>query len=154
MKERPKIYPPVYFLTATVMAVAVHFIFPIRVIFHPPTTYFGAVFIIGGLFMGIWSAYAFKKAGTSFRHTRKLTTSLVTTGFYRLTRNPIYLGMALILLGVAFLLGSIGAMMPIPLFAWVMEAQYIRPEEQLLEEIFGDDYLTYKHQVGRWIYWL
>ena len=78
-------------------------------------------------------------------------TTLVTGGSYRFTRNPMYLGMVLILLGAALGRGSLGAFLPIPAFVWVIRRQFVLPEERFLEEAFGDAYRAYKQRVRRWI---
>ena len=79
------------------------------------------------------------------------STALVTTGLYRITRNPMYLGMLLILAGVALLSGSASTLLPIPVFAWAIQRNFIIGEERFLEQIFGAQYLDYKRQVRRWL---
>jgi protein-S-isoprenylcysteine O-methyltransferase Ste14 len=76
---------------------------------------------------------------------------LVVGGFYRYTRNPMYLGMVTALLGVAILLGTLSAFLPIPIFVWIIQKQFIEGEERFLEEIFGGQYLAYKGKVRRWL---
>ena len=78
-------------------------------------------------------------------------TALVTSGSFRFTRNPMYHGMALLLFGVAVLLGSAGALLPIPVFVWIIQMRFIRGEERFLEGLFGKDYVVYKSRVRRWI---
>jgi len=62
-----------------------------------------------------------------------------------------YLGMVVLLMGVALLLGSAGACLPILVFAWIIQTRFISGEERFLEEIFGEPYLAYKRQVRRWL---
>jgi protein-S-isoprenylcysteine O-methyltransferase Ste14 len=77
--------------------------------------------------------------------------TLVTTGAYRLTRNPMYVGLLLLLLAWALWLGSWGALAgPAFFFGWVDRFQ-IRPEEAALKEVFGAPYLRYLQQVRRWL---
>ena len=62
-----------------------------------------------------------------------------------------YLGMTLILAGLAVLLGSVTPVLVVPVFAWLMDRRFIVAEEQALEETFGEAYLEYKRHVRRWI---
>ena len=81
----------------------------------------------------------------------KRSSVLVTTGPYRYSRNPMYLGLVLILIGIAILQGSISPVLVIPVFIWLITNNIIKKEEKMLEETFGDAYLEYKKQVRRWI---
>ena len=76
---------------------------------------------------------------------------LVVAGVYRYSRNPMYLGMALILTGVAFLLANLSAFIVLPFFIILMNYLQIKPEEKILEKRFGQSYLEYKKSVRRWI---
>ena len=76
---------------------------------------------------------------------------LVTDGLYRFSRNPMYLGMVLILLGVALLLDSLTPLWVIALFVGWIHSQFIRHEEEMLFAQFGQDWLEYKARVRRWI---
>jgi len=79
------------------------------------------------------------------------STALVTGGWFRLTRNPMYLGLSLILLGVAMIDGTLGAFLPLPVFVAILHFRFIRAEERFLEGIFGERYRAYRTQVRRWI---
>lgn len=76
---------------------------------------------------------------------------LVTTGVFAFTRNPMYLGMAVILVGVCFIAGSATVWAVPPLFAWIIDRGLIRREEVMLAARFGDDYETYRQRVRRWV---
>jgi protein-S-isoprenylcysteine O-methyltransferase Ste14 len=75
----------------------------------------------------------------------------VTAGPYRYTRNPMYVGLTLILLGAWLLLGTASAMLPIAVFVWFIQERFIRGEERFLDQIFGEEYRGYKSRVRRWI---
>ncbi len=79
------------------------------------------------------------------------TSSLVTSGFYKYTRNPMYLGMACILTGLAFWLGNFASFLMIPCFIWYITQLQIIPEEEILFEKFGQEYGEYMLRVRRWI---
>ena len=75
----------------------------------------------------------------------------MTDGLYRFSRNPMYLGMALVLVGVAILLGSLTPFGVVAFFVGWIHIQFIRREEEMLSTQFGQDWLEYKAQVRCWI---
>ena len=77
--------------------------------------------------------------------------ALVTSGVYRITRNPMYLGMLLVLAGWALWLGNAAAFVGLPLFVAVLNLLQIAPEERVLRERFGDAFTRYAARVRRWI---
>ena len=108
------------------------------------------VLVVAGIVMSAAGSSAFRRAGTAVVPFER-STVLVTNGLYRFTRNPMYLGLVLSLVGVAILLGSFGAWLPLPIFIWILQTQFINGEERFLEEIFGAPYLDYKKRVRRWL---
>lgn len=70
---------------------------------------------------------------------------------YRLTRNPMYLGLLLVLVGWAIVLGSVSSFIVLPLFVVILTVQQIIPEEKVLEQKFGQQYRDYKQSVRRWL---
>jgi protein-S-isoprenylcysteine O-methyltransferase Ste14 len=78
-------------------------------------------------------------------------TSVVSSGIYRVSRNPMYLGFALMLAAWAVQLGATVALVGLPLFVLYMNRFQILPEERLLTKKFGDQYLAYMRTVRRWI---
>lgn len=96
--------------------------------------------------------YAFRTHQTTVDPTRpEATRILVTSGIYRLTRNPMYLGFAVVLLGWALLLSHPLAVLGVPAFMLYMNRFQIEPEEQVLREKFGDEFEAYASRVRRWI---
>ena len=81
----------------------------------------------------------------------KPTTALVVGGPYRITRNPMYLGMACLYAGLALAFGVIWALVTLPLMLIAVDRIVIPPEERYMEAHFGDDYRAYKRRVRRWI---
>ncbi len=144
------IIPPVYFLVTVVIMTVLNYFAPIRHILHPPVTYSGAIFIVIGFIITIWSAVLFNKAGTAIKPFDE-STHLVTKGMYQVTRNPMYLGMVVILLGIALLFGTFTPFIPIPIFVWLIQTIFINNEEIALERTFGDEYREYKERVRRWL---
>lgn len=145
-----RIIPPVYFLGALLLMVGLHYFLPLTEWIRDFIRFSGITLIMGGVVMAVWGSRAFYKADTPVKPF-ETTTTLVTHGLYRFTRNPMYLGMVLTLLGTGFLLGSLTPLLVIPIFVWLINNVFIKAEEKMLEELFGDEYLEYKKKVGRWI---
>jgi protein-S-isoprenylcysteine O-methyltransferase Ste14 len=142
--------PPVFFLAALLLMAALHYALPLATVIVPPWSYLGAVLVVAGLAMVIVSAGAFARAGTAIRPFEE-SSALVVSGCYRFTRNPMYLGMLLVLTGVAVLLGSVTPFLLPPMFAWLIQQRFIRHEEAMLEERFGDEYRAFRARVRRWL---
>lgn len=150
MEQKRKIVPPVYLLLTLLSMTALHWLLPIARVIQPPFTYLGIPIVGLALVIGGEAFFGFIKAGTPVIPFER-STVLVTSGSFRFTRNPMYLGMVLILLGVAVLFGTVGPLLPIPLFIWVIQSRFIVGEENFLEELFGEQFLAYKRKVRRWL---
>jgi protein-S-isoprenylcysteine O-methyltransferase Ste14 len=95
---------------------------------------------------------ALNRAGTTWRPTEPgRTTALVTSGAYRFSRNPTYLGMEIVLLGWAVVLASPAAALVSALFVAYIARFQIRPEELVLSVSLGQDYRDYSKRVRRWV---
>jgi protein-S-isoprenylcysteine O-methyltransferase Ste14 len=150
MTDKPKLLPPVYFFSAIVVMVGLHFLMPLKAILSPPLNYVGALFMMLGFASTLWAVSAFGKAGTPFKPFER-STALVTHGLYRITRNPMYLGMVIALTGVAIWLGTISPFLVILIFVWLIQRKFVQREEKFLEDLFGHEYLAYKARVRRWL---
>lgn len=148
--SKRRIVPPFYFLIALLAAIALHWLAPIARVLHPPFSYAGALLIAVGLYIVIHAARLFARSGTTIKPFEE-SAALVTTGVYRFTRNPMYLGMAIALTGVASLLGSVSAFLPVPVFVWLISRRFIRGEEAGLAKTFGSRYERYRKSVRRWL---
>jgi protein-S-isoprenylcysteine O-methyltransferase Ste14 len=150
MEQKRKVIPPVYFFLALVVMAALHWTLPVGRLVAPPFTYLGIPLILAGMWLGGHAFRGFSKVGTPVVPFER-STALVTNGSYRLTRNPMYVGMVMILTGIAMLLGTGGPWLPIPVFIWILRSNFIIREERFLEELFGQQYLAYKSRVRRWL---
>jgi protein-S-isoprenylcysteine O-methyltransferase Ste14 len=148
--KTPKVLPPVYLILSIVLMGALHFFFPVVRFLQPPFTYLGVVLIVAGIAISAYASGLFAKAGTPVIPF-KPSTALVTTGLYRWTRNPMYLGTIIILLGLAMFCGTAGSLLPVPFYIWLIRARFVVREERFLEDIFGERYLEYKRSVRRWL---
>ena len=150
IEQKRRLPPPVYLVLTLVLMMAMNAYLPLARVIFPPVSYVGAVLVVVGTLMTGYSARLFALAGTPLIPFER-TTTLITYGLYRFTRNPMYLGLVLIVLGVAVLQGSVGAFAPIPLFAWILQTTFVKGEERFLEQLFGARYLDYKRAVRRWL---
>ena len=106
--------------------------------------------LLTGLALLVTASGLFKQAGTDLIPFRNVS-ALVTGGVYRITRNPMYLGMALVLLGTAVTVGAVSALVVPVVFAVIIEVRYIRPEEEMLRGIFPEEFPAYCQKVRRWL---
>jgi len=105
-----------------------------------------------GIGIIVFSIRSFRKHETSLNPLKPDTAStLVVEGTYGFSRNPMYLGLAFILVGVAFQLNIIAGMIFVPLFVLYLNVFQIIPEEKAMLELFGDNFDEYKTRVRRWI---
>ena len=142
--------PPVYFLLAVLLIAALHWFLPVARIIDAPLSYVGVLIIGVGFIVVVAPARAFEAHATAIRPFEE-SDVLVTDGLFRISRNPMYLGMVIILVGVAVLLGTLTPFIPIPLFVMLIRQRFILEEEAMLSETFGEQYLEYKRSVRRWI---
>ena len=149
MKGKP-ILPPTYLLLAIAIMLAFRFLFPMAIVLKIPWTIAGVLPLAVGLGLNLVADRDFKKHQTTVKPFEESST-LITTGVYRRSRNPMYLGFVLILIGVAVFLGSLTPFAVVVIFPMLMEVVFIRPEETMLEQQFGEICVGYKKQVRRWI---
>jgi protein-S-isoprenylcysteine O-methyltransferase Ste14 len=149
MKSK-NILPPTYLFGAIVIIIILHFLFPLAKIFSFPWNLLGLLPFAAGCVLNTFADKAFKKCGTTVKPFQESTT-LMTDGAFRLTRNPMYVGFVLILLGIAIFVGSLTPYLVVIVFPLLMDKIFIRVEERMLEDTFGEAWLEYKKKVRRWI---
>lgn len=115
---------------------------------------------LGGLVAAVGIAIAvaafarFRQIGTTVNPVDPSKASrLVTDGVFRVSRNPMYLGLLLLLIGWAVWLGSISPLVVPPLFVFAITVVQIIPEERALNRNFGEEYVSYRRSVARWVGW-
>jgi protein-S-isoprenylcysteine O-methyltransferase Ste14 len=148
--RRPRFYPPVYFLFALIAILGLHYLFPVSQWLDWPWRAIGIVIIASALALGLVASGEFRRRETTITPFEQ-SSQLITEGPYRFTRNPLYLSMTLILLGLALALGTLSPLIVIPIFIWWITTRFIALEEHHLEEQFGSIYAVYKSQVRRWL---
>jgi protein-S-isoprenylcysteine O-methyltransferase Ste14 len=110
----------------------------------------GGILVVAGAALLLSFNTLFHRKGTAVEPW-KPTTAIVTTGPYRLTRNPAYLGMALVYVGIALLAAALWVLVPLPVVLAVIDRGVIAREERYLERRFGREYLDYRARVRRWL---
>ncbi len=117
-----------------------------------PIPYFSAGVMISGMMFLIYAAWCFHKHKTTVNPLDlNQSTALVTDGPYRISRNPMYLGMMLILLGYAIQSAHVLNIIWVWGFMLYMNSFQIKPEEAAMKRHFGEAYQTYQKKVRRWI---
>jgi len=109
-------------------------------------------FALAGAVTSALGVVSFRRARTTVNPMKpELSSSLVTSGIYKLSRNPMYLGFLLVLLGWAVFLSSVLAFLFLPAFILYMNRFQIDPEERALAALFGQEFTAYKARARRWL---
>lgn len=146
------ITPPLVLLVSILVAVYFSFTLPLYRIDNSSYQILGWIILFLGIALDVWSFVLFQQAKTTLiPQGKKKPTKLVTHGPYSYSRNVIYLGYVLILIGFAIIAQSVAAFIaPILMFV-AMNIFVIPEEEKILVDEFGVEYETYRAKVGRWI---
>src|SRR5499433_3085049 len=145
------IRPPVAWAVAVLAGLSLNWLMPLP--FVPaaiPAGWLGAVVFALALALFAWAIATLTRAGSNVP-TNLPTTTIVDTGPYRFTRNPIYLGMVLGLIGLAIVLNSLWPLLTLVPFALVIRYGVVAREEAYLERKFDDVYRHYRARVRRWL---
>jgi protein-S-isoprenylcysteine O-methyltransferase Ste14 len=149
-KPKRLVYPPVWLVIGLVVIFSLDEFLPLARFTGTFGWYLGGFAIVIGLILLVHAGGMFKAAETDLIPFQNVST-LVTTGVYRVTRNPMYLGMTLVLLGTAITVGAFSALFVAPLFMLIIQFRFIQPEEAMLRELFGEEFDQYCRNVRRWI---
>jgi protein-S-isoprenylcysteine O-methyltransferase Ste14 len=143
--------PPILFLIVLGGMLALDFGWPAFSWIAMPWRLLGLLPIAIGVVLGLWSIVVFRRRGTPPHPGEGHAQVLVTEGPYRFTRNPMYVGLALSLLGAGILLGGVSLLIGPPLFVVGVDRLWIRREEGWPADAFGEDYAKYRAQVRPWM---
>ena len=146
-----RIPPPMFYLAALAMGIALEYLlWPIPVLGAPSRYVIASILIVVSAAIMPPVLIRFRRAGTSF-DVRKAASSLITDGPYRFSRNPTYVSLTMLYLGIGILINNGWVLiLVIPVFL-VVDLWVIRGEERHLEAKFGEQYLRYKGTVRRWL---
>ena len=145
-----KLLPPSYFFAALAFTLAAHFLFPLAIIIPTAWRIAGLLPIALGVALNIVADRQFKQRGTEVKPFMR-SSALVTDGVFRISRNPMYLGMVLIVAGAAVIEGSLSPWIAVAALAVLLDRVFIVREEAMLEETFGSAFQQYRQNVRRWL---
>ncbi|PSK97848.1 protein-S-isoprenylcysteine O-methyltransferase Ste14 [Haloactinopolyspora alba] len=148
---QPSRLPPYLAFFGTLLLIGpVHLVTPGPQLLTFPATLAGLAVIAAGLVLAGGQQRAIGRHGQGGMYT-DVPTRLIDDGVFRFSRNPLYLAMVLLTLGIAVLLGSLGALVLVALEFVAMNVWGIPYEERVLAREFGDDYAAYRRRVRRWL---
>jgi protein-S-isoprenylcysteine O-methyltransferase Ste14 len=145
-----KLVPPILFLICLALMILVRYLWPVKVIFPFPYNLLGVLPVGLGLCLGFLGMLKFRKVKTNIRPFKEAD-KLVTDGPFHYTRNPMYLGIATVLVGACLLMGAVSPLLGVLIFVGVADRWYIRFEERMLQQKFGAAFDAYRSTTRRWL---
>ena len=142
--------PPRIALALLVISTGLWYLSPTATLLYLPYPLLSTVCIIAGFMVLLLAWLQFKRSATAVCPTVE-TSRIVKNGLYRYTRNPMYLGMLLMLLGASFMMGTIPSMLAPVVFFLIIDKVFIPYEEDKLQAAFGDSYNEYMGATRRWL---
>ncbi len=142
--------PPLIFLGYLIGALVINWIIPFPEPWIFELRIVGGLMVIAGFLLGGSAIFQMRKANTPV-DPRETVKALVTSGPYRFTRNPIYLGFFAIYLGFTLLACTLWGLIASPFLYWTVTQAVIHAEEIYLDEKFGEQYKEFRSRVRRWI---
>lgn len=141
--------PPAYYVATLAGMLILHFACPVVQWNLGMSRLTGLPFALLGIVFVVTSVRQFRCVTTLMPFEQP--SALVTRGFFRVSRNPMYTGLLLSILGAVIMLGSATPALAIPLFVGLMQTRFIAHEERVLERSFGEAYRAYRKRVRRWL---
>lgn len=145
-----RLLPPGLLILTALAMIVLRVSLPGAIIIFKPWNWLGLPAICAGLALAIVASRLFESIGTNIMTFDK-PDILVTSGPFSFSRNPMYLGMGIIVIGLALLLGSASPLLPAAAFCLALDRWYVQFEEERMLQTFGKDYEAYKRTVRRWI---
>jgi len=145
-----KIHPPILLLLHIFAAFLLNWLFPLPFVFPEVLVWVGYLLILVGLALAISASGQFIQAHTTLDPHGSVT-EIVTSGPYRFSRNPIYLGFVCLLIGFPAIFRSYWGLILSPMLMVSLYQLVIKHEEAYLEKKFGDMYTSYQSRVRRWL---
>ena len=145
-----RIIPPLIYLAGVIVGSLASILMPTKVIPTPVAWAIGGILILCGAALAGSAISRFKGVGTTIRPDRASRT-LVVAGPYKFTRNPMYLGLAVVYLAITITDQSLWALILLPVVLTIVQRRAIEPEEAFLERRFGAVYTSYQAKVRRWL---
>jgi protein-S-isoprenylcysteine O-methyltransferase Ste14 len=142
--------PPRIAMLLVLLAGLVHFLMPLPMYQLPASSDVAVVVGCGGFCSMLWAWWLFKKQGTAICPTAT-TTVLITNDIFAFSRNPMYLGMLMMLLALGIGSGAMPFYFAAFLYFCIINYAFCPYEERKLTQLFGDDFVSYQNNVRRWI---
>ena len=145
-----RVPPPLIYLLALLLGLLLNRRLHVPFLSRRVARVLGWPLVGGGIALAAWFARTIHGADTTLR-TDKPVSSLVQEGPFRYSRNPGYLSLTMIYVGIAILRNALWAILLLPLALYVIQREVIEREERYLERTFGEEYLAYTRRVRRWV---
>lgn len=142
--------PPRIAIVLTLVAAALHWCLNKGETIRFTLSWVGIILDLAGFFFMLWAWWLFKQQNLAVCPTAR-TEHITTEGPYRFTRNPMYLGMALMMLGLALYIGTLPFYLSAIVYFAILNFVFCPYEENKLAESLGDEYIRYRNRVGRWL---
>jgi len=151
-EDRPgvAIAPPLLFVLPIVASLALEWLVPTSFVHGAFRWILGVLIAVAGVALNVGGFITQKRAGTD-PFPFNPSTRIVAHGLYRFTRNPMYIGFALCTFGLAILVDSAWMLLAVPIGLILIDRIVVTREERYLERKFGEEYLSYKRRVRRWL---
>ncbi|MBW4603090.1 MAG: isoprenylcysteine carboxylmethyltransferase family protein [Calothrix sp. FI2-JRJ7] len=152
MSDNPGViaFPPALYAGTLLIGLLLNFVFPIDFLPRSVTLLLGTLAIICAGLITISAFRAMNRAHTAINPSQP-TTAIVSDGVFSLSRNPIYLSLTLLYIGIALLFSALWALLLLLPLLVIMQIGVVKREEIYLERKFGSEYLHYKTRVRRWL---
>ena len=145
-----RIAPPILTLLHIIAAFLLARFIPLLPTVPPIIKYIGFALVVIGFLFGLGAVLAFRRARTTLDPYHPVS-SIVTSGVYGFSRNPIYFGFLLMVIGIPLNAGTYWGIILAPIFILLCNKLVIEHEESYLEKKFGEIYTSYKSRVRRWL---
>jgi protein-S-isoprenylcysteine O-methyltransferase Ste14 len=145
-----KILPPILLLLCFAFIATVDILLPVAHLIPWPFNLVGILIIVFGIALAVYGSRLFHSLKTNI-YTFAKPDKLITTGIFAYSRNPIYLGLAIAAFGAALWAASLTPWAIAIVFCIILDRWYVRFEENMMLQTFGDDYMAYQAKVRRWI---
>ena len=147
-----KVPPPLVMVAVALLMLAAATLVPWLALALPGKGVLAALIAVLGIAVAGAGVLAFRRAKTTVNPMRvHATSSLVASGVFRISRNPMYLGMVLLLIAWAVHLANAAAVLVLPLFVIYITRFQIAPEERSMQKLFGDAFVAYTKSTRRWL---
>jgi len=147
-----KVIPPVQFIISSGLMFSLATYFPQYYFNLSISLPLIILLILIASVIGALAFYDFRKHNTTFHpHTPEKTSTVVDSGVFAYSRNPMYISLLLVLIALGIYLQNVSSFTIIPVFIWYITRFQIIPEEKMLNKLFPNDYLLYCQKVRRWL---